>query len=114
MQEENQNIEPKMSFSERMKNMVKFDEKNLFNNLPLLLLVAVLGILHVANNHRIENKIRQINKLEKELIELRWMYMTTKSDLMFKSKQSEVAKIVKPLKLKETEKAPTKLEVEKE
>lgn len=101
----------KQTFIEKVKKAVKFDEKNLFNNLPLIFLIAALAIVHVANNHRIEKKVRQINKLEKELKELRWMYMTTKSDLMFKSKQSEVAKMVKELGLKESEKAPLKIEV---
>lgn len=104
----------KESFVDRLKKMVKFDEKNIFNNLPLLFLVSVLAILHVANNHRIEKKVRQINKLETELKELRWMYMTSKSELMFKSKQSEVAKMVKEMGLKESEKAPSKIIIEKE
>tara|TARA_B110000914_G_C15163406_1_gene309418 strand:- start:167 stop:505 length:339 start_codon:yes stop_codon:yes gene_type:complete len=104
----------KESFVERLKKMVKFDEKNIFNNLPLLFLVSVLAILHVANNHRIEKKVRQINKLETELKELRWMYMTSKSELMFKSKQSEVAKMVKEMGLKESENAPSKIIIEKE
>jgi len=110
--EENKDI--KNTFSERAKKFVKFDDKNLFNNLPLLFLISVLAIIHVANTHRIENKARKINKLEKELKELRWMYMTTKSDLMFKSKQSEVAKMVEDIGLKESEKAPNKIVVEKE
>ena len=95
MEEENKDI--KTTFSEKLKKLVKFDEKNLFNNLPLLFLISVLAIVHVANNHRIEKKARQIIKTEKELKKLRWMYMTTKSDLMFKSKQSEVAKMVKEI-----------------
>lgn len=114
--EENKNIKqetkqkPKAN-SQKLKEMVSFDDKNLFNNLPLLFLISVLAIFHVANTHRIEKKARQINKLEKELKELRWMYMTTKSELMFQSKQSEVAKMVKDLGLKESEKAPAKIVV---
>lgn len=105
---ENQDI-TNQSFIDKLKKAVRFDEKNIFNNLPLLFLISALAIVHVANNHRIEKKVRQINKLEQELKELRWMYMTTKSDLMFKSKQSEVAKMVKELGLKESEKAPLKI-----
>jgi len=39
--------------------------------------------------------------------------MTTKSELMFKSKQSEVAKMVTNFDLKESEKAPIKIIIEK-
>ena len=86
----------------------------MLNNLPLVFLIAVFGILHVANNHRIEKKIREINSLEKELKQLRWMYMTSKSELMFKSKQSEVAKMVEELGLEESVKAPYKIEVKED
>lgn len=110
MSEEINDIEQKVSFLDKVKEAVKFDEKNLLNNLPLILLIAFLGLLHVANNHRIEKKVREINKLEHELQELRWMYMTSKSELMFKSKQSEVANMVQKLGLEESVKAPYKIE----
>lgn len=113
MPKENENIEAELSLKDKIKKGVKFDEKNLLNNLPLVFLIAALGILHVANNHRIEKKVRQINSLEQELKELRWMYMTTKSDLMFKSKQSEVAVMVEDLGLEESIKAPYKIELKK-
>lgn len=111
MSEEVKDIEEKVSFLDKVKKAVKFDEKNLLNNLPLVFLITVLGLMHVANNHRIEKKVREINQLESELQELRWMYMTTKSELMFKSKQSEVADMVKDLGLEESVKAPYKIEV---
>lgn len=107
------NIETKISFLDKVKKAVKFDEKNLLNNLPLVLLIAVLGIVHVANNHRIEKKVREINKLERELKELRWMYMTTKSELMYRSKQSEVANMVEIMGLEESVTAPYKIVVKK-
>jgi hypothetical protein len=39
--------------------------------------------------------------------------MNTKSDLMFKSKQSEVAKMVEVMGLKESENAPAKIVINK-
>lgn len=104
--------ETKTTLLERIKQLVRFDDKNLLNNLPYLLLIAVLGVLHVANNHLVENKVREINSLEKEIKEYRWMYMTTKSELMFKSKQSEVAEAVEEMGLKELKKPPFKIEME--
>ena len=104
MPEENEDIglvENQISLEDRMKNILRFDEKNWFNNLPLVLFIAMLGVLHVANNHTAENKIRQMNKLEQDIKELRWTYMTAKSELMYKSKQSEVAKMVEEMCLKE-------------
>lgn len=100
-----------VSWEARLKNILRFDEKNWFNNLPLVLFIAALGVLHVANNHTAENKIRRINKLEQNIKELRWTYMTSKSELMYKSKQSEVSKMVEDMGLKELTKPPYKIVV---
>lgn len=96
---------------ERLKVMVRFDEKNLFNNLPYILLVSMLGVLHVASNHSAERKIRTLNRGEDELKELRWTYMTKKADLMLKSRQSEVADMVRDLGLEELDVPPGKIVV---
>lgn len=101
------------SWEERFRNLLQFDEKNWFNNLPLVLFVAALGVLHVANNHTAENKIRQINAIEQDIKELRWMYMTSKSELMYRSKQSEVAKMVEPMELRELTKPPYKIVIKR-
>lgn len=100
-------------FAEATRNVTRFDDKNLLNNIPLLLFVAFLGLVHVANNHYLENKVRRINALETEIKELRWNYMTSKSNLMLKSKQSEVAEMVEQLGLKELTTPPHKIEVKK-
>ncbi|MFT4969049.1 MAG: hypothetical protein ACI9O4_000794 [Chitinophagales bacterium] len=100
-----------LSLEDRFRNFLRFDEKNWFNNMPLVLFVAALGVLHVANNHTAENKIRRINSIEKDIRELRWTYMTSKSELMYKSKQSEVAKMVEAMDLKELTKPPYKIVV---
>lgn len=99
--------------AENTRQITKFDDKNLLNNVPLLLFVAFLGVVYVANNHFLENKARRINTLESEIKELRWNYMTTKSNLMLKSKQSEVADMVEPMGLKELTTPPFKIEVKK-
>ena len=114
LEKENIESEAPLTWEERLKNLVKFDDKNLFNNLPLVLFIAVLGIVHVANNHTAENKIRRMNHLEQDVKELRWMYMTSKSELMFKSKQSEVAKMVESMGLVELSKPPYKIVVDKD
>ena len=117
MPEQNEHIElaeKQISLEDRLKNILRFDEKNWFNNLPLVLFIAMLGVLHVANNHTAENKIRQMNKLEQDIKELRWTYMTEKSELMYKSKQSEVAKMVEGMGLKELTAPPYKIVVKQD
>ena len=53
--------------------------------------------------------IRNIDKLTKEVTELGYEYKSLKADLMFRSKQTEVAKKVDTLGLKELVEPPKKI-----
>lgn len=77
--------------------------------LPFVLFCSVLALLYIANAHTVEKRIRKINKLENELKDLRSEYISLKSELMYLSKQSEVAKRVEPAGLKELRSAPKKV-----
>jgi hypothetical protein len=57
--------------------------------------------VYIYNGHYAEKTIRNINKVDNELKELQYEYKTLKSEVMFRSKQSELAKAVAPLGLKE-------------
>lgn len=77
--------------------------------MPFIIFVAFLGMIYIGNRHFAEKNIRQIDKLNKEVKELRWDYKTLKADLMLKSTQTEVAKKVDTLGLKEPVEPPKKL-----
>jgi hypothetical protein len=79
--------------------------------LPKILFVMVLGLIYISNTHYGEKTVRKINNLQAEVEDLRADYTTLKADLMFASKQSEVAKKVRDLNLKESLKPPFKVEV---
>ncbi len=79
-------------------------------NLPFLLFLAVIALVYIANSHLAEKKVRRINKLGKEIRELKWEYLSVKSELMFRSKLSEVSKAVEPLGLKELNTPPQRIE----
>jgi Bacteriodetes cell division protein (FtsL-like) len=68
-------------------------------NIPFFMYCAFLCVLYIANGHYGEKLIRKINKLGKENKELTYEYKTLNGSLMFKSKQSELAKAVAPLGL---------------
>lgn len=68
-----------------------FTGKELMAQLPYLLFLVFLALVYIANGYWAENSVRNVNKTETELKELRSEYITTKSDLMFKTKQSEIA-----------------------
>jgi hypothetical protein len=75
-------------------------------NVPFFLFLAVLAILYIYNGHFSDNTIKKINKTSKELKELQYEYKTLKSEVMLRSKQSELAKAVEPLGLKELTEPP--------
>jgi hypothetical protein len=87
------------------------NEKNL-NHLPFILFLAFIAILYIANGYYADDKIREVNKVTYQLKELRSEYISTKSELMFASKQSEVAKAAEQLGLKEPVVPPVKIEVD--
>lgn len=87
------------------------NEKTL-KHLPFILFLAVIAIFYIANGYYADDKIREVNKVSNQLKELRSEYISTKSELMFASKQSEVAKSAEELGLKEPLVPPIKIEVD--
>lgn len=77
--------------------------------LPFILFMSLLGIFYIANGYQAERLIRQIYKTNNELKELRSEYITNKSDLMYISKQSQLANTTYDLGLKELTSPPKKI-----
>jgi hypothetical protein len=70
-------------------------------NLPFFLFLSALAVVYIYNGHYSDKIIKSISRTNKELKELQFEYKTIKSDVMFRSKQTEVAKAVAPLGLME-------------
>lgn len=79
------------------------------DSLPFFLFLFLLLMLYIGNRHYTEGLVIDADRLGKELKELRWEYMTTKSELMYKSNQTEVAKRVEIIGLKESVVPPQKI-----
>lgn len=79
--------------------------------LPKILFVVLLSLIYISNTHYAEKTTRQIDRAQTEVQDLRADYTTLKSDVMFASEQSEVARRVKPLGLKESLNPPFKIVV---
>jgi len=80
--------------------------------LPFILFLSLVAIFYIANGYYADDKIREVNKVTNQLKELRSEYISTKSELMFASKQSEVAKAGESMGLKEPVVPPTKILVD--
>jgi hypothetical protein len=71
-------------------NFLSFDKlPELF---PFLMYITVIAIFLIANTYYAEKKVREIEKLRHQVTELRTMYITNKSELMYLSNQSDVAR----------------------
>ena len=78
-------------------------------HIPFILFLAFIAILYIANGYYADDKIREVNRISNQIKELRTEYISSKSDLMFISKQSQVAAAVDTLGLKEPVVAPMKI-----
>lgn len=87
------------------------DERTI-QHMPFILFLAFIAVLYIANGYYADDKIREVNKINNQIKELRTEYISSKSDLMFVSKQSQIAKAVEPLGLKEPVVAPMKIEID--
>jgi hypothetical protein len=102
------------------KNIMRFldgsfmTKENVVDLLPFLLFISGIGIFYIGNRYYSEKHVFKMNAISNELKELRSEYITTKSDLMFKSKQSEVAKAIAETGLKESVVPPKKIVVTRE
>lgn len=83
--------------------------ESILKHVPFVLFLATLGILYIANGYWADEKLIHVNKLNAQLKELRTEFIATKSELMFTSKQSEVAKAVEKSGLKEPLTPPMKI-----
>jgi Bacteriodetes cell division protein (FtsL-like) len=84
----------------------------LVKHLPFILYLSLLALIYIANGYYADKNIRAINKTSNELKELRWQYLNLKSDLMFRSKLSEVAKSVAPMGLEELTSPPQQIVID--
>ncbi|MFT3679987.1 MAG: FtsL-like putative cell division protein [Ferruginibacter sp.] len=94
----------------------KFDWRRLFSykivvkNIPFFLFLAMLAVLYIYNGHLSDKLTRKISSTEKHIKELEYEYKTIKSEVIFRSKASELAKVVEPLGLKQLTVPPVVLE----
>ncbi len=84
--------------------------------IPFILFLVLIAIVYISNTYYAEKIMRKTNGVVNEIKELRSEYITSKSDLMFISKQSEVARAAEVMKIgiKESVVAPKKIVIEKE
>jgi hypothetical protein len=76
---------------------------------PFVVFLAIIGMFYIANSYVAEKKVRKIEQLSKELKDLHSQYITSKAEIMFYTKQSEIAKLSEKYGMIETKEAPHKI-----
>lgn len=93
----------------------KFDWRRLVTykwivkNIPFFLFLALLAVIYIYNGHYADKLMRRTATTEKHIKELEYEYKTIKSEVIYRSKASELIKAVSLLGLKELTKPPVVL-----
>ncbi len=101
------------SISQRAANLTHAGESWLMDNLSYVFFLTFLTIVYIANAHYAEKKLREIQSLRQEIRQARFNYMSIKSNLMYKCKQSEIAVMAEPMGLRELTLKPQKIVTKK-
>jgi len=91
----------------RLKSLIRYQW--IVRNLPFFLFLTLLAVVYIYNGHLADKTIRKIGRTTREVRELQHEFKTVKSEVMFRSKQSELVKAVEPLGLKELVESPVVL-----
>ncbi|MBO9620107.1 MAG: hypothetical protein J7539_13845 [Niabella sp.] len=98
--------------AEKKEKEFKLNWKKLLNyqsivrQVPFLFYLAFLAIVYIYNGHMADKTVRQINATAKDVKELQWEYKSLKSEVMFRSKPSQLTKALQPLGLNELQESP--------
>ena len=84
-----------------------------YAKLPFFYLVIFLCALYVFSAHQAEKKVRSIQHLQKELVELKWQYTSLNAEWMYSSTRSQLSERVAPASLKWSGRTPVILETNK-
>lgn len=86
--------------------------KNVVKQLPFFIFLCIIGIIYIGNRYHAEKVIRDINKMQEQVKNLRAEEITTAAELMRISRQSEVIKLLKEknIGLVESTEPPSKIE----
>ena len=98
----------KKSFPKKNRRRLLYN-RWLVKNIPFYLFAAALAVIYIANGHYADKTIMKINATAKHLKEMEYEFKTVKRDVIFRSKESELAKAVAPLGLKELLVPPVRL-----
>ena len=88
--------------------------QSVVKQVPFFLFLTLLAVVYIYNGHLADKTTRNINRTAREVKELQHEFKTVKSEVMFRSKQSELVKAVEAAGLKELATSPVVLKEEQQ
>lgn len=80
--------------------------QSIVKQVPFLFYLTFLAVIYIYNGHMADKTIRKINATAKDVKELQWEYKSLKSEVMFRSKPSELVRALQPIGLNELQESP--------
>lgn len=100
-------------FTETVRRFADYDfsisQEQIIRQLPFMAYLSGLVVLFIFNSHRAESVIRETDRINKEVKDLRSEYISELSELMNESRQSAVAAKLAPYGLHELKTPPSKI-----
>ncbi len=88
-----------------------FNRNQVVKMMPYILFLSVIILFYIGNSYYAERTIREINRVKNEVKEKRAEFISTSSELSFRTNQSEVAKVIAPLEIRESTEPQKKITV---
>ncbi|MEO5907823.1 MAG: FtsL-like putative cell division protein [Ginsengibacter sp.] len=98
--EKNSNEEKKLNTAYKKNKRNLMYNRWIVKNIPFYFFISAIAIVYIANGHYADKTMRKINETENNLKEMEYEFKTVKQQVIFRSKESELAKAVEPLGLK--------------
>lgn len=86
-----------------------FSYRWIVRNVPFFLFLALLAVIYIYNGHYADKTARNITRVSNEVRNMQYEFKILKADVIFRSKQSELAKAVAPFGLMELTQPPVVL-----
>ena len=98
--------------AENKNKNIPWNERFSLEWIGYLLFVSVLALVYIYLAHRTDNRVRDIDKVKKNLVELRAEHITLKSEIIQKSSRTNVEARLEAKGVKEPNRAVIKITAE--
>ena len=80
---------------------IRVSDRFFFDQLPFVGFLTFIGVLYIANSYYVENTVREMERVKKEIIEQKNEFVLAKTKSSLMGQRTEVLKIVDTWGLKE-------------